>query len=157
MSQHDLRLDNRKAPNAAAARLSMPADKKAAAVFALSIRTPLTALPTAMPTVMAANDQAKASVALAAWTPRCMALSEPSHGDSGSPMRTMSRASTTRSEANASSVSVAPNSARHANGNGGCAFEGSAARRQEDQGTSEDGREHGQDAALAEAIQRPSG
>jgi hypothetical protein len=83
-------------------------------VFAFWMTMPLIALPAAMPTVMTAKDQANASVELAAGTARCTdALSDPSQGDSGIPRQTMSRARAMRPGAAASSISVAPNSARH--------------------------------------------
>jgi hypothetical protein len=64
--------------------------------------------------VMTAKDQANASVELAAGTARCMqALSDPSKGESGIPRQDMSKARTIEVRAAASSISVAPNSARH--------------------------------------------
>jgi hypothetical protein len=61
------------------------------------------------------NVQAKASVELAAGTARCTdALSDPSQGEKGMPSGIISRARIARSGAPASSISVAPNSARQA-------------------------------------------
>lgn len=69
----------------------------------------------AMATVMTAKTQLNASVAAEAGTARwAAALSEPSQGDSGRPSGIMSRASTSRPGAAASSISAAPNRARQA-------------------------------------------
>src|SRR5713101_2820080 len=101
-------------PVAVPARPAVPAARNAAPGPAPWMITPPNALPLASPTVMTANVQVKASVAVAGGTARWIeALSDPSHGDSGRPRGIMSSARTARLGAAASSMSAAANNARH--------------------------------------------